>query len=52
MKENLNRSGKYSIGVFGKKLIGVDRDSFARAIILCLAEYISFSSLPSIILKP
>ena len=25
MKENLDMGGKYSIGVFGKKLIGVDR---------------------------
>ena len=25
MKENLNTGGKYSIGVFGKKLIGVDK---------------------------
>ena len=25
MKENLNMGGKYSIGVFGKKLIGIDR---------------------------
>ena len=24
MKENLNMGGKYSIGVFGKKLIGID----------------------------
>jgi hypothetical protein len=24
MKENLNMGGKYSIGVFGKNLIGVD----------------------------
>ena len=27
MKENLNTGGKYSIGVFGKKLIGVDSES-------------------------
>jgi len=30
MKENLNMGGKYSIGVFGKNLIGVDKRTQGR----------------------